>query len=108
MSTRRTTRATSKAASSRGASPALVEMDIPPTPAGRRSSRKTGSLPAIPTRASTAYGTNSTLQPTFLNRPEISQPLDNVLSGLLEPVLEEGATSVASGKSKLHHLRECY
>lgn len=88
MSTRRTTRATSKAASSRGASPAITESDIQATPSGRRSSRRAGSttpLPAVASRSSTAYGTNTTVQPASLKVPESGEEINSALNSILQP-----------------------
>lgn len=116
MSTRRTTRATSKAASSRGASPAITEADIPATPSARRSSRRAGSatpLPAIASRASTAYGTNTTVQPASLKVPEQGEEIGNALNSILQPqshplpaVREEDTPSDAGGKFRSFRVCE--
>ncbi|KAG0652714.1 SUN domain-containing 2 [Hyphodiscus hymeniophilus] len=87
MSTIRTTRSTTRAASSRGASPALTESSIPATPSAK--SKRTGGpktpLPTIAGRLSTSYGTNATHQPASLNVPESGQEVDNVLGNILQP-----------------------
>jgi hypothetical protein len=108
MSTRRTTRATSKAASSRGVSPAITEISIPATPA-RRSSRRAGSatpLPSVPNKPSAAYGDNTTVQPAALKVPAAGQEIGSALNNILEPqsnglpVVNEEETPGTSG-SKL-------
>jgi hypothetical protein len=114
MATRRTTRATSKAASSRGASPAITEADIPATPSAKRSSRRAGSatpLPAVASRASTAYGTNTTQQPASLKVPEQGEEISNALNSILQPntlpaVREEDTLSDVGSKFNLLNLRE--
>lgn len=84
MSTRRSTRATSKQASSRGASPAVSAADFP-TP--RRTTRRAGNepLPAIGIKTSTAYGTNTLAEPARSSGPEIAAQLDSVLGNILRP-----------------------
>ncbi|PMD35914.1 hypothetical protein L207DRAFT_515658 [Hyaloscypha variabilis F] len=89
MSTRRSTRATSRQASDRGASPAISTADIPATP--RRASRRGGTpgiapLPAIGTRTSTAYGTNTVPEPPRGAGPQVGQQLNSVLGGILDPI----------------------
>ncbi|KAE9371450.1 hypothetical protein N431DRAFT_441452 [Stipitochalara longipes BDJ] len=89
MSTRRSTRATSRQASSRGASPAISTADIPATP--RRASRRGAAagnppLPAIGTRTSTAYGTNTVPEPARATGPQVGQQLNSVLGGILDPI----------------------
>jgi hypothetical protein len=107
MSTRRSTRATSRQASSRGASPAISNPDIPNTPASatRRTSRRAGNttLPAVGLRASTAYGTNTVAQPGRAAGPQVSDQISNVLSGLLEPVPENDHENGGSKPSDLKH-----
>lgn len=103
MSTRRSTRATSRAASSRGASPAITEQDIPETPLSRRVGRRATSttpLPQIGVRASNSYGTYSFAQPANLRAPAGAEQINNVLGGLLEPVLEEGTSTTNNSSSK--------
>jgi hypothetical protein len=106
MSTRRSTRATSRQASSRGASPAISNADIPNTPvsATRRASRRSGNapLPAVGLRASAAYGTNTVAQPGRVAGPQVSDQISNVLSGLLEPVPE---IDHENGSSKFSQLK---
>lgn len=95
MSTRRTTRATSRAASSRAASSVGVSaLDAPRTPSavGRRSARNSvpnSPLPTLGLRTSTAYGSNSPIQPSSMRGPETRDQINNVLSNILEPVREE-------------------
>jgi hypothetical protein len=91
MSTRRSTRATSRQASSRGASPAISTADIPATP--RRASRRGGStvnapLPAVGLRTSTAYGTNTVPEPARAAGPQVGEQLNSVLGEILKPVQE--------------------
>jgi hypothetical protein len=64
----------------------MTEGDIPATPSAKRSSRRAGSatpLPAIASRASTAYGTNTTVQPAPLRVPEAGEDAAKVLNSLL-------------------------
>ncbi|PBP28114.1 spindle pole body-associated protein sad1 [Diplocarpon rosae] len=85
MSTRRSTRGTSRAASSRGTSPALSNTDIPPTP--RRTSRRSGSatpLTAVASRTSTAYGTNSVAPPA--TGPAVTGSINEFLEEQIQPV----------------------
>jgi len=89
MSTRRSTRATSRQASSRGASPAISTADIPATP--RRPSRRGGAagnapLPVVGTRTSTAYGTNTVPEPARATGPQVGQQLNSVLGDILDPI----------------------
>jgi hypothetical protein len=93
MSTRRSARAASRQASSRGASPAISAVDIPATP--RRTSRRAGNapLPAIGLRTSTAYGTNTVPEPTRAAGPQVSEQLNSVLGGILNPVPETDTPS---------------
>lgn len=91
MSTRRSTRATSRQASSRGASPAISTADVPATP--RRATRRGGSaanapLPAVGLRTSTAYGTNTVPEPARAAGPQVGEQLDSVLGGILNPIVE--------------------
>jgi hypothetical protein len=91
MSTRRSTRATSRQASDRGASPAISTADIPATP--RRASRRGGStanapLPAVGLRTSTAYGTNTVPEPARAAGAQVGEQLNNILGGILNPVPE--------------------
>ena len=92
MSTRRTTRATSKAASSRGGSPAATE--VPPTPTSRRARRSTpnAGLPRVGLQTSTSYGTNSTRAPATLRQPGTDQStqINDVVQNLLNPIQEDG------------------
>jgi len=102
MSTRRSTRATSRQASDRGASPAISTADIPATP--RRASRRGGTpgiapLPAIGTRTSTAYGTNTVPEPPRGAGPQVGQQLNSVLGGILDPI-----AAVTTPGSKFEHL----
>jgi hypothetical protein len=106
MSTRRSTRATSRQADSRGASPAISTADIPATP--RRASRKsgtvtlnTGPLPPVGVRASTAYGTNTIPDPARSAGPQVSQQLNSVLSGILNTVPENDSKFHSSKNRKL-------
>lgn len=100
---RRSTRAASRAASSRGTSPAISEQDIPATPSARRTTRRSAAspLPAVGLRTSTAYGTNSTAQPSSMRGPDSQDPITNVLTGLLDPVREEDDEEESSRKSRL-------
>lgn len=103
--TRRSTRAASRVSSAKASSPALSEQDIPPTPSttAQRSSRKaaaSAALPAVGLKTSTAYGTNSTTQPTFMRGPETRDQINDVLGGILEPVREESSPSNADCKYK--------
>ena len=98
MSTRRSTRASSRQASSRGASPAISTADIPATP--RRALRRGGAagnaqLPAIGTRTSTAYGTNTVPEPARAGGPQVGQQLNSVLGGILDPI---AASTTSSSK----------
>jgi hypothetical protein len=100
---RSTRRATSKASSGNAPSSIISDYDIPPTPstAARRSARKAApnsTLPAVGLRTSTAYGTNSTTQPTFMKGPEANAQISDILGGLLEPVREEATPSNAGCK----------
>ena len=90
---RRTTRATSKAASSRGASPAIDEHDIPASPSSRLSSSRRASskapLPQVGLRTSNSYGTNQITQSAALKAPELGEKISNTLGNILDPVLED-------------------
>jgi hypothetical protein len=102
MSTRRSTRATSRQASSRGASPAISTADIPATP--RRASRRGGSagnatLTAVGLRTSTAYGTNTVPEPARAAGPQVGEQLNSVLGEILNPVTETDTPG-----SKFHYV----
>ena len=79
MSTRRTTRATSRQASETGASPA------PSTAATPRRRRLANTvLPAVGTRTSTAYGTNTVPQPSRAAGPQVSNQVVDILHGIIQ------------------------
>ncbi|CAL3967134.1 unnamed protein product [Diplocarpon coronariae] len=85
MSTRKSIRGASRAASSSGTSPALSSTDIPPTP--RRTSRRAGPatpLTAVAARTSTAYGTNSVAPP--VSGPAVSGSINDFLEEQIQPV----------------------
>ena len=89
MSTRRSTRA----ASSRAASPTDA-----PTPQ-RRTARRAGNvqLPAVNLRASTAYGTNTTPLMSGRSGHEGSKQVNEVLHNLLAPKPDDAASSKFRG-----------
>ncbi|TVY35193.1 Sun domain-containing protein [Lachnellula occidentalis] len=92
MSTRRSTRA----ASSRAASPTDA-----PTPQ-RRTARRAGNaqLPAVNLRASTAYGTNTTPLMSGRNGHEGNRQVNDVLHTLLAPkIINDDRASTAAGRS---------
>ena len=103
MSSRRTTRAASKQASSRGASPAISEATgVAATP--RRTSVRRAATPgvaptpqpslvAVGTRTSTSYGTNTVPEAAPTVGPIVSDSLNNVLSGILDPIPEASSSS---------------
>jgi hypothetical protein len=93
MSTRRSTRA----ASSRAASPTDA-----PTPQ-RRTARRAGNaqLPAVNLRASTAYGTNTTPLMSGRSGHDNNQQLTDVLHKLLPPKADD----TASSKSRASQIR---
>ena len=92
MSTRRTTRAASRA--SRDPSPAVSTADIPSTPRPRaRRGQGNTPLPPVSLRPSNAYGTNTVPDPTRASGPVVADQITNVLTGLLEPVYQETASS---------------
>lgn len=97
MSTRRTTRAGSRAASSVGGTHAVGPEDIPAarTP-GRGRPRKSGGsvagserangLPPMAASTSTAYGTNTLALPNYAPRgAPLANDISSVIEGLLEP-----------------------
>ncbi|KAF7860437.1 hypothetical protein EAF04_008563 [Stromatinia cepivora] len=97
MSTRRTTRAGSRAASSVGGAHAVGPEDIPAarTP-GRGRPRKSGGsvagserstgLPPMAASTSTAYGTNTLALPNYAPRgAPLANDISSVIEGLLEP-----------------------
>ena len=86
MSTRRTTRAGSRAASSRGNSPAATDVSVT-----SRTSRRSGTsvLPGVGVRETTSYGTGVDSEPLFTG--EHSDDVSNVLQGILQPIHEEAA-----------------
>lgn len=79
MSTRRSTRATSRQASEAGASPAPSTAATP-----RRRRPANAPLPAVGTRTSTAYGTNTVAQPSRAAGPQISNQVIDVLQGIIQ------------------------
>jgi hypothetical protein len=87
MSTRRSTRAASRQASSVGAAPAIGSADIPSSPPPRRTARRAGGgpLPTVALRPSTAYGTNTLPQPSRMSGPLVSDQVTDVLNNLLNP-----------------------
>ncbi|KAG9235839.1 putative spindle pole body-associated protein sad1 [Amylocarpus encephaloides] len=90
MSTpRRTTRATSRQASSRGASPAPSDVTATPKTTSRRAGNAT--LPPVKLRASTAYGTNTVPVTASRAGPHTNQHISDVLGQILQPVREEGS-----------------
>lgn len=96
--TRRTTRASSRAASSRGASPAIEEQDIPGSPSSRHSTRRATAntpLPQVGLQTSNSYGTNQIAQSSSMRTPGMGDQIGSVLGGLLEPVPED---HVSDGK----------
>jgi hypothetical protein len=95
MSTRRTTRAASRQAESRGASPAPTDMTgAASTP---RRPRRAGNalLPATATRQSTAYGTNTLADPRRVMLPPVTAQVDSILNSMQQP-----RPSSASSKPK--------
>jgi len=100
MATRRTTRATSRAAaSSRAESDVSTVVDAPKTPR-RVSTRRAGQpptpaqagpkpLPGLSIAVSTAYGSNSTVAPGTVGGQEDGERIENVLSKLLDPPTRE-------------------
>lgn len=101
MSTRRSTRAGSRAASSRGA-PSVNADDIPPTPQLRatpaRRSRRNDNLPAVASTTSTAYGTNTLAAPKATARgAPLAHDISEVITGLLDP--SPGAATPAPEES---------
>jgi hypothetical protein len=90
---RRTTRASSRAASSRGPSPAIDEQDIPATPSSRRTSSRratsTQPLPQVGLRTSSAYGTNQISQAASMRAPSGQENITSALGNILEPLREE-------------------
>ncbi|PQE10231.1 spindle pole body-associated sad1 protein [Rutstroemia sp. NJR-2017a WRK4] len=89
MSTRRSTRAGSRAASSRGA-PSVNADDIIPTSEARptpgRRTRRNDNLPAVSSTTSTAYGTNTLAAPRAVARgAPLAHDISEVITGLLEP-----------------------
>lgn len=84
MSSSRPTRAASRVASSRGASPAVSAVDVPITP--RRTARRAGNaaLPAVGLRQSTAYGTNNVANPARLGTQNLG--FEDVLENIRNPV----------------------
>lgn len=95
MSTRRTTRAGSRAASSVGGTHAVGVEDIPParTPGRGRPRKSGGSVvgsergpPPIAASTSTAYGTNTLALPNYGPRgAPLANDISSVIEGLLEP-----------------------
>lgn len=107
MSTRRSTRGVSRAASSVGASPAVSAADIPSTP--RRTTRRAGSvtsgaLPSVTARQSTAYGTN-TIPPPVRDVPPVADTINGVLGNILEPV--HASSRADSSKFTVPRRRSC-
>lgn len=84
MSTRRSTRATSR--SSRAVSPAPSNA----TTTTGRTRRRAGNepLPAVGLRTSTAYGTNTTPKAPKTGGPVVSDQIETVLQGLLATTSE--------------------
>lgn len=102
---RRTTRATSRAASStRGASPAIEEQDIPVSPSSKRSTRRAISnapLPQVGLRTNNSYGTNQLAQSSSIIAPEIGQQIQSSLGNILEPVREDDdASTIRGGRTR--------
>jgi hypothetical protein len=79
MSARRTTRATSRQASETGASPAPSTTATP-----RRRRLANTALPAVGTRTSTAYGTNTVPQPSRAAGPQVSNQVVDILHGIIQ------------------------
>ncbi|RKF59786.1 hypothetical protein OnM2_057005 [Erysiphe neolycopersici] len=93
MVTKRTTRSSSKAISSRENSPTVSVTDTSQTPIlGRRHRSLNATLPAVGLKASTAYGTNNNAQSTRVAAPKIDIDVKNFLREILKPE-KDGVTS---------------
>ncbi|RAL65737.1 hypothetical protein DID88_005405 [Monilinia fructigena] len=112
MSTRRTTRAGSRAASSVGGAHAVGPDDIPVgrTP-GRGRPRKSGGsvagserstgLPTMAASSSTAYGTNTLALPNYAPRgAPLANDISSVIEGLLEPEPPKKGTRLRPGSPR--------
>ncbi|KAA8570750.1 hypothetical protein EYC84_000145 [Monilinia fructicola] len=112
MSTRRTTRAGSRAASSVGGAYAVGPDDIPVgrTP-GRGRPRKSGGsvagsersngLPTMAATSSTAYGTNTLALPNYGPRgAPLANDISSVIEGLLEPEPPKKGTRLRPGSPR--------
>lgn len=103
MATRRSTRASSRAASStRDQSPvAFSDMETP-----RRNPRRKANkapLPAVPVQASTAYGTKSPVKPASLSQDGHDEDLDTVLQDITH---QQQATMEAYGNLHRRNARQ--
>lgn len=86
MAIKRTTRASSKAISSRENSPTVSVTDTSHTPNLGRPRRSLNTpLPAVGLKASTAYGTNNSAHSTSVAAPKIDSDIKNFLREILKP-----------------------